>query len=243
MELELDQAKLYFNVKGNKSNPPLVLWHGAGCSSRMWDVVIEELQRDFYTIAFDIRGAGRSVNYSQDKESYTFERYSEDLNKILDYLDIEKFHIWSMAWGTRAAIAYSSMYHDRVISAVFSDASIGHADVEAQKSGLKEALKEQEKLGIAPYAMPQSWNEHLDGQSARLSLGAASLFDLNKAFKKISFPFLIMTGDYDPNLTSSRDMINNSDKGDLRVLENVGHGSVLQRPDLTLENFLDWHGK
>jgi pimeloyl-ACP methyl ester carboxylesterase len=91
--------------------------------------------------------------------------------------------------------------------------------------------------------MPQSWNEHLDGESARLSLGAASLFDLNKAFKKISFPFLIMTGDYDPNLTSSRDMINNSDKGDLRVLENVGHGSVLQRPDLTLENFLDWHGK
>ena len=184
MELELDQAKLYFNVKGNKSNPPLVLWHGAGCSSRMWDIVIEELQRDFYTIAFDIRGAGRSVNYSQDKESYTFERYSEDLNKILDYLDIEKFHLWSMAWGTRAAIAYSSMYHDRVISAVFSDASIGHADVESQKSGLKEALKEQEKLGIAPYEMPQGWNEHLDGESARLSLGAAPLFDLNKAFKK-----------------------------------------------------------
>ena len=243
MELELDHAKLNFVTKGNQNNPPLVLWHGAGCTLKMWDLVTKELQKAFYTIAFDIRGAGRSVNYCQDKESYSFERYSEDLNKILDYLDIEKFHLWSMAWGTRAAIAYSFMYLDRVISAVFSDASIGHADVEAQKSGLKEALKEQEKLGIAPYEMPQSWNEHLDGESARLSLGAASLFDLNKAFKKISFPFLIMTGDYDPNLTSSRDMINNSDKGDLRVLENVGHGSVLQRPDLTLENFLDWHGK
>jgi hypothetical protein len=26
-------------------------------------------------------------------------------------------------------------------------------------------------------------------------------------------------------------------------LKNVGHGSVLQRPDLTVKNFLDWHSK
>ena len=235
MELELDQAKLYFNVKGNKSNPPLVLWQGAGCCSRMWDIVIEELQRDFYTIAFDIRGAGRSINYSQDKESYTFERYSEDLNKILDYLDIEKFHLWSMAWGTRAAIAYSSLHADRVMSAVFSDASIGKADIELQKAGLKKALTLQDKSGIERYAMPEGWNVHLNNESARLSLGAASKFDLKQAFEEISFPFLVMTGDHDPNLTSSQDMLNHSDMGELRILKNVGHGSVLQRPDLTVK--------
>ena len=32
-------------------------------------------------------------------------------------------------------------------------------------------------------------------------------------------------------------------KGELRVLENVGHGSVLQRPDLTVKYFLEWHKK
>ena len=148
-----------------------------------------------------------------------------------------------MAWGTRAAIAYSSLHADRVISAVFSDASIGKADVEAQKAGLKDALALQDKSGIERYAMPKGWNEHLNTESARLSLGAASKFDLNKAFTKISFPFLIMTGDHDPNLTSSHDMLNHSDTGELRVLKNVGHGSVLQRPDLTVKNFLDWHSK
>ena len=146
-----------------------------------------------------------------------------------------------MAWGTRAAIAYSSLHTDRVISAVFSDASIGKADIEAQKAGLKDALTLQDKSGIERYAMPEGWNEHLNTESARLSLGAASKFDLNKAFAKLSFPFLIMTGDHDPNLTSSKDMLNQSDTGELRVLKNVGHGSVLQRPDLTVKNFLDWH--
>ena len=241
MELELDHAKLNFVTKGNQNNPPLVLWHGAGCTLKMWDLVTKELQKSFYTIAFDIRGAGKSINLTQDNESYTFERYSKDLNKILEFLDVERFHIWSMAWGTRAAIAYSSLHTDRVISAVFSDASIGKADVEAQKAGLKDALALQEKSGIKRYAMPEGWNEHLNTESARLSLGAASKFDLKKAFAKLSFPFLIMTGDHDPNLTSSKDMLNQSDTGELRVLKNVGHGSVLQRPDLTVKNFLDWH--
>ena len=243
MELELDHAKLNFDTKGNQNNPPLVLWHGAGCTLKMWDLVTKELQKAFYTIAFDIRGAGKSINLSQDNESYTFERYSKDLNRILEFLDVGHFHIWSMAWGTRAAIAYSSLHADRVISAVFSDASIGKADVEAQKAGLKDALALQDKSGIKRYAMPEGWNEHLNTESARLSLGAASKFDLKKAFAKLSFPFLIMTGDHDPNLTSSKDMLNQSDTGELRVLKNVGHGSVLQRPDLVVKNFLDWHSK
>ena len=243
MELELDHAKLNFVTKGNQNNPPLVLWHGAGCTLKMWDLVTKELQKSFYTIAFDIRGAGKSINLTQDNESYTFERYSKDLNKILEFLDVERFHIWSMAWGTRAAIAYSSLHADRVISAVFSDASIGKADIELQKAGLKKALTLQDKSGIERYAMPEGWNVHLNNESARLSLGAASKFDLKQAFEEISFPFLVMTGDHDPNLTSSQDMLNHSDTGELRILKNVGHGSILQRPDLTVKNFLDWHGK
>ena len=50
-----------------------------------------------------------------------------------------------------------------------------------------------------------------------------------------------MTGDHDPNLSSSKEMIEDSEIGQIIVLEGVGHGSVLQRPDLTLEGFLNWH--
>jgi hypothetical protein len=52
-----------------------------------------------------------------------------------------------------------------------------------------------------------------------------------------------MTGDHDPNLSSSKDMVSSSSTGELKVLENVGHGSVLQRPDLTVECFLEWQKK
>ena len=59
MEIELDKAKLYFEVQGNPNNLPLVLWHGAGCTLRMWDLVVEQLKNLYFTIAFDIRGAGK----------------------------------------------------------------------------------------------------------------------------------------------------------------------------------------
>ena len=241
MELELDQAKLYFETQGDQNNPPLVLWHGAGCTLRMWDFVVEELKKDFFTVAFDIRGAGKSINSDTNTEFFSFERYSQDLNNILDSLAIERFHIWSMAWGTRAAIAYSSLFFNKVISAVFSDASIGKADVEAQKLGLKEALEKQDESGLDRYHLPKGWNVHLNKESAASSLGAAAKFDLSSALDDICFPFLVMTGDHDPNLSSSRDIANSSPGGQLRILKNVGHGSILQRPDLTLKNFLDWH--
>ena len=107
MEIELDKAKLYFETQGNPDNPPLVLWHGAGCTLRMWDLVVKELKKFYFTIAFDVRGAGNSINSDLDEDNYSFEKYSEDLNSILAFLDVDQVHLWSMAWGTRASIAYS----------------------------------------------------------------------------------------------------------------------------------------
>jgi len=241
MEIELDKAKLYFEIQGNPDNPPLVLWHGAGCTLRMWDLVIEELKNFYFTIAFDIRGAGNSINNDLNEEAYSFERSSEDLNSILAFLNLDQVHIWSMAWGTRAAIAYSSLNPTKILSAAFSDASIEGADVNAQRLGLKDALVKQEELGIERFNLPAGWNIHANKDSAARSLSAAAKFDLHEAFNQIDFPFMIMTGDHDPNLSSSKDMVSSSSTGELKVLENVGHGSVLQRPDLTSKNFLEWH--
>ena len=241
MEIELDKAKLNFEIFGNSSNPPLILWHGAGCTLKMWNNVVGELEKYFFVVSFDIRGAGESINLDKDPKSYTFETYSDDLNKILQLLGIEKFHIWSMAWGTRAALAYTTLFPQKIFSAVFSDASIGKADLEAQKSGLKDALKKQDEAGLGRHDMPKGLNEHLNSETAQLSLSAAAKFDFTKVIKKINFPFLVMTGDHDPNLYSSKEMIEDSEIGQIKILEGVGHGSVLQRPDLTLEEFLNWH--
>ena len=146
-----------------------------------------------------------------------------------------------MAWGTRAAIAYCSLNPEKVISAVFSDASIDEADISAQKEGIKKALAAQEEMGIARFDLPQGWNEHLNSETAQLSLIAASKFNLADAIEGLDFPVMIMTGGFDPNLKSSKEIAVRLPSAELKVLEGVGHGSILQRPDLTLENFIEFH--
>ena len=241
MQVDTGGATLNYEVSGDSSNPPLVLWHGAGCTLRMWDTALEALKETFFCIACDIRGVGLSTAIPDTPNQFTFEQYSQDLNLILKELNIEKIHIWSMAWGTRAAIAYCSLNPEKVISAVFNDASIGQADIKAQKEGIKKSLANQEEIGIARFDLPKGWNEHLNPETAKLSLIAASKFNLADAIECLDFPIMIMTGDYDPNLKSSKEIALRLPSAELKVLEGVGHGSILQRPDLTLENFIEFH--
>ena len=241
MQFEAEEATLNYETSGDSSNPALLLWHGAGCTLRMWDTALNILQDKFFCIAFDIRGAGQSTSSVEPSSQFTFEQYSKDINLILKKLDIDRFHLWSMAWGTRAAIAYCSLNPKKVISAVFSDASIGVADVEAQKEGLKKALLAQEELGIPRFDLPQGWNEHCNPKTAQLSLSAAAKFNLSDVLDHLKIPILVMTGDHDPNLQSSKDISERLPSANLKILEGVGHGSVLQRPDLAVDNFVEFH--
>tara|TARA_B100000530_G_scaffold320418_1_gene253743 strand:- start:157 stop:900 length:744 start_codon:yes stop_codon:yes gene_type:complete len=241
MQVDAEGASLNYEISGNSSKPALLLWHGAGCTLRMWDMALDSLKREFFCITFDIRGAGQSSVNFDTASQFTFEQYSKDINLILAELDIQNTHLWSMAWGTRAAIAYSSLYPEKVISAVFSDASIGSANIEAQKEGARKALAMQEDLGIARFELPEGWNEHIDRETAQLSLTAASKFDLDNVINDLRIPILVMTGEYDPNLESSKEISKRLPSANLKVLKNVGHGSVLQRPDLTVDNFLEFH--
>lgn len=68
-------------------------------------------------------------------------------------------------------------------------------------------------------------------------MGAARSFDQPAAARKLALPLLVATGDHDPNLTSSRELVTIVPGAQLHVFENVGHCSVLQRPDLACEVF------
>ena len=54
-------------------------------------------------------------------------------------------------------------------------------------------------------------------------------------------PVLIGTGSHDPNLVSSRVIAATAPNARLAVLENVGHNSMLEHPDLALGTFFEFH--
>jgi 3-oxoadipate enol-lactonase len=240
MEFEVDGAGLNIEVDGPVDAPAVLFWNGAGCTLHMWDMIVPKLVDRFRLIRFDVRGTGASTPTEVPETQYTFEQYADDANRILDAHNVDRCHVWSMAWGTRAAIAYCSLNPERVISAALYDASIGRADVEAQRRGGRRARELQVEAGIGPFPIPDGWNVHQTPEAVPEALAAAARADLRKAVHHLDIPVLVATGDHDPNLDSSRELVSMVPGAHLIVFENVGHGSVLQRPDLAAETYLEF---
>lgn len=240
MEFPVDGSTLRVEVDGPGRGPAVLFWNGSGCTLRMWDPVIPRLTDRFRTIRFDVRGVGGSTPAEDPDRQYTFEQYAEDVNLILNAHNVAKCHIWSMAWGTRAAIAYCSLHPSRIISAALFDANTGPADTLAQRTGAERAREKQVAAGIEAFPFPKGWNEHRYPAAVPTAMAAAAVFKLSEAVPRLTMPVLVATGDHDPNLEPSRELAAQLANARLVVMENVGHGSVLQRPDLTTQIFLDF---
>lgn len=238
IRLPVSESTLHVEIDGADEAPALLLWNGAYCTTRMWDAVIPRLGDRFRVIRFDVRGTGQSD--PGPAESYTFEQYGRDVLVLLDHLEIERADLWAMAWGSRAALAFAALHPARVKKVALFDASIGAADTEAQRRGREEALQLQKAQGIALFERPLGWDEHRDRNEAQKAIGAARKIRLPDLVPRLEMPLLVATGDHDPNLASSREIVSGAPQAKLVVLEAVGHGSVLQRPDLTTEVFLDF---
>lgn len=238
--IDVGGATLHVEVDGAEGAPAILLWNGAACTTHMWDLVVPKLADRFRVIRFDVRGTGQSTPSASD-DQYTFETYSEDAIKILKHFGYEETIVWSMAWGSRAAVAYAALHPERVQLLALYDASVGRADVKAQAEGRERAFKAQQEAGIPLIDRPDGWNDNRDEVEMRMALSAARAFEnLAEQLPKITVPTLVCTGDCDPNLASSRRIVEDISDATLEVMENVGHGSVLQRPDLTTEIFLNF---
>ena len=240
MRIEVDGATLNVEVAGDREAPAVLFWNGGGCTLRMWDLIVERLGSGYRTVRFDIRGTGQSTP-AADPSQYTLEQYAADAVAILDALEIERSHVWSMAWGSRAALAYAALRPERVDLLALYDAAIDPPDVPAQREGSRIAVRKQEAAGIRRFERPAGWNEHANPDSVRPAIRAIFQgFDLAAAAEALAMKTLVATGDHDPNLPSSRDLATMAPDAELVVMENVGHGSVLQRPDLVTVIFMDF---
>ena len=45
MQVDAEGASLNYEISGDSSKPALLLWHGAGCTLRMWDMALDSLKR------------------------------------------------------------------------------------------------------------------------------------------------------------------------------------------------------
>jgi pimeloyl-ACP methyl ester carboxylesterase len=244
VKVDVGGSILDVEVDGPSGAPAILHFNGAGRTLRQWDIVLPRLTDSFRSIRLDMRGVGQSTP-AADPSQYSFHQFVDDASKVLDAVGVEKCHIWSMAWGSRVGLAFSATNPDRVISATLNDISTDPADPDAQREGHVKAMKLQAAAGVEPFESPAGAGEHAYPDQVPLAIAAnhSGSFDLKAAIPDLTMPVLIVTGDCDPNIVSSRNMAEAAPSARLVELKNVGHGSILQRPDLTTDLFLQFQSQ
>jgi pimeloyl-ACP methyl ester carboxylesterase len=107
-----NDLKIHTLIKGNKSNPPLVLIHGWPSSSLLFRHMIPELSKHFYVLVPDLPGHGKSDKPHNVQYDLAFLR-----TFILEYFDALNLKSASLAahdLGGMAALSFTTRYPDRL---------------------------------------------------------------------------------------------------------------------------------
>jgi proline iminopeptidase len=126
-----DGHVLYVEQVGNPQGTPVVYLHGgpgSGCTPgarRNFD-----LQRH-RAVLFDQRAAGRSTPHASEEyvhwASIDMDHHVADIERVREHLDIERWIVFGLSWGSVLGLTYSERHPDRVTALVVGAVSTGTA--------------------------------------------------------------------------------------------------------------------
>ncbi len=111
-----DGHRIYWETSGNPAGEPVVALHGgpgSGMGSgRSFD------PGAYLLVRFDQRGCGRSTpsaaDLSTDLSTNTTHHLIADIEKLREYLGIDRWLVWGGSWGVTLGLAYAERFPERV---------------------------------------------------------------------------------------------------------------------------------
>ena len=105
------------------SGIPVVFMHAATGSARVWERQIPAFTAAGYRfVAYDRRGWGRSVIDPAGPQPGTA---ADDLQGLMDYLRIDRFHLVATAAGVSVSLDYAVSFPQRLRSLVIANGAMG----------------------------------------------------------------------------------------------------------------------
>jgi len=164
--LRVDHGELFFECSGK--GHPVVLLHGFGLDSRMWEPQWETFSSAFRVIRYDLRGFGRSSPVPAERYSH-----EDDLKALLLSVDAPIAHVVGLSMGGRMALRFAAAYPAMVRSLVLADSALdGYAWSDDWQRRWKEMCECAKEGRIAE--AKRKWFEHPLFASARSTSSLAS---------------------------------------------------------------------
>jgi pimeloyl-ACP methyl ester carboxylesterase len=111
MPHNFDPNQNYHSFIDNNTEP-LVFIHGVGLDHKMWDSQITSLN-NYSTITYDLLGHGKTP---YNKEEVTLNDFSDQLDYLLKFLEIDKINLVGFSLGSLIALDFASKFQHKLKS-------------------------------------------------------------------------------------------------------------------------------
>lgn len=245
--VEVNGVWLHYEDEGHGS--PLVLLHGLGGSSRVWDEHLPVLTKHHRVIRPDLRGFGRS---DQPPGPYSVEQYASDLLAVLQNAGLEWTHLLGISMGGVIAQRFALDHPQKVRSLILVSTS---SEVNEKGTAAWRRLADLvESMGFDGRTIdprrsvaPRFAEEHPDRlqmlaeqtrqcnpQSYAAAARAVASYHYTDELRQLPHPVLILQG-LDDQLTppgGSVKMSRTIPCSRLLLVPRAGHNLPLERPDV-----------
>jgi len=107
-----DSFGTYYTFNKHNENDPIIFIHGIGLNKEIWDGQIKYF-KNYNTIVYDLIGHGKTP---LNKKQIHMQDFTKQLLKLVDGLNINKFHLIGFSLGSLIARDFASLHGDRLSS-------------------------------------------------------------------------------------------------------------------------------
>jgi pimeloyl-ACP methyl ester carboxylesterase len=107
-----DSFKTYYKYNKINEKYPVIFIHGIGLNHGIWDDQINYF-KNYNTLVYDLIGHGKTPF---NKKELTMKDFTKQLLRLVDELNIKKFHLVGFSIGSLIARNFASSYSDKLSS-------------------------------------------------------------------------------------------------------------------------------
>lgn len=242
-------------ISGEANDKTIILLHAMGLNLTSWAPNIETLSRHYKVIAIDMIGdQGRSIVRRDYPENIT--EYSQLLNDIVDYFEINEVNIIGCSMGGWIGHGYAIEYPEKIQHLILISPAAGIPQKTKWMGILlkmlltkdETKLKEASRRLLGPYQASEDWLEYMakaskDPKGAKL--GMPKEFS-DEQLAKTGGKVLLLIGDSEYLYKSTDEVVNRARKTipniTTKIIPNAGHLGAWDNPEFVNSEIISFIG-
>lgn len=233
-----DGVRLYYEIHDSGGRgTPLILTHGFGATTRMWDPNLPELSADRPVLVHDLRGHGRSDS-PEDPALYGEDVAVADIEALLDFAGWDRAVIGGMSLGGYLTLAFHRVHPGRCAALLLVDTGPGYKKDASREAWNERAVAMGRRMAAETRDGPGTAETRTAHHENPVGLERAGRYTLTqrddrvmRSLPSIAVPALVVVGEQDDPYRNAAEYMATRIPGARQVvIPNAGHAANMDQP-------------